>query len=95
MAELRRKEKNCLTNDVRNSKRRIQRYLQLVEPWNIEQVYRTIARFAGTVQRNIIWTMEITDDFEKNVYTLTNLWNIHETRGKQDEKLPFGVQNYR
>ena len=65
MAKRRRKEKNCLTNDTRNYKRRIWRYLQLVELWNIERVYRTIARFTERMQGKGIWTPEITDDFEK------------------------------
>ena len=59
--------------DARNYKRRIRRYLQLVELWNIEGVYRKIVRFTERMQGKGIWTPEITDDFQKNVYRLTNL----------------------
>ena len=45
------------------------------------------------MEGNIIWLMEITDDFEKSDYRPTNFQNIRETHGKQDEKLLFGVQN--
>ena len=72
MTKQRRKEKNCLTNDARNYKRRIQQYLQLVESWNIERVYRTIARFAERMQGNVIGTTKITNDFEKNDCKTTN-----------------------
>ena len=45
------------------------------------------------MQEKGIWTLEITDDFEENEYRTTNLQNIHETHGKQVEKLLFGVKN--
>ena len=45
------------------------------------------------MEGNVIWITEITDNFKKNNYRPTNFQNIRETRGKQDEKLLFGVQN--
>ena len=38
------------------------------------------------MQGNVIWTTEITDDFEKNEYRPTNFQNIRKICGKQDEK---------
>ena len=46
MARQRRKEKNCLTNDVRSYRQKIQQYLQRVEPEKTERVYRRIAKLA-------------------------------------------------
>ena len=49
------------------------------------------------MQWNVIWTREITDDFEKHDYRPTNFQNICETRGNQDEKLLFRAKkkNYK
>ena len=53
-----------------------------------EQLRDSRERMAG----NVIWLTEITGDFEENEYRTTNLQNIRETRGKQVEKLLFGVK---
>ena len=56
MAKQRRKEKNCLTNDIRSYRRKIRQYLQRVEPGKTERVYRRIAKFAEKVHGKGIWT---------------------------------------
>ena len=64
MAKRRRKEKNCLTNDVRSYRQKIRQYPQRVEPGKTERVYRRIAKFAEKVHGKGIWTRKTKADNE-------------------------------